>query len=260
MWKKYYSEPSWDVKFEQPPASNSSNEFWSLKFDNRSIPIPKADYVFIDVNDTGFWLREQMDKPDSVAVGVGCQKGANEPINDVFARAAPHGEQPRTTPGGVEATTEMFGGAISLHEIMQHAYSHSSDDLTCSSESMDYDLSLIYSFILKDVAMPWKAYNGLGYQAGFVTITHMYTHAEWVSAGNGLDLCSSDVTSTDQLLLQEFAVQISNEPAGTQSNPEWIHMLSRVLQSREKKGQAALRTELERAGFTTVNFDVFNDE
>ena len=75
-----------------------------------------------------------------------------------------------TSPGGEAATNRLFGGPVSLLDLLMMMYDHTPDEITCCKENRDSDIAISIFMILKDCG-PYThvaAYKGVGKGKGLI--------------------------------------------------------------------------------------------
>ena len=75
-----------------------------------------------------------------------------------------------TTPEGEAATNRMFGGPVSLLDLLMMEYDHTPDEITCCKEHRDADLAISVLMILKGGGphTPVAAFKGVGKGKGLI--------------------------------------------------------------------------------------------
>lgn len=168
-FKETLSNDNLYVTFRDMPLFSKKSTCWTLQWNGIRVFLPPSDFEQVHVKKRTDGTYDLFLKTKE-GVWVSATSDENTVFTDIFA-VTTGGQTLETSTDGVALTNRIYGGPISLFELMMRAYEKTPDQITCGPESCDGDISVAIAMILKKMARREleAAYKVGGARPGWMT-------------------------------------------------------------------------------------------
>ena len=249
------------VTFAEYPEEALDVVAWLLKWDDIDVPVPATEYRTVIVNraqsDSSILEFIMIAKDGTTLLGLVHSADISAPMEDVFAMASIGGVT--TTSGGIEATNELFGGPVSLVDLIELGYHHSPDSLSCKPDQWRREMPIGVALTLKVIEGPTDldaVYNRVG------------PHRGWLEIGKRKrgTTVRATVVPPNALVREayfdfpdprdEFGFAIGLGPGKIAPDaPEWLGALNTAIAEGTPDAFKALEDSMRRAGLDEASVD-----
>ncbi|MBF0383032.1 MAG: hypothetical protein HQL69_18580 [Magnetococcales bacterium] len=240
-----------------PPPSRPTNPStnWSFNWNGIQIPLPPISYNELIINrvykQQGFDIFLTAD--DGTIISLYNDDNFTKPMENVFGGLQNIDGKPLKEDQDREITYTLFGGPVSIPDIMRPALHQMPQDLTCKSEAWKKEASISIGLILLAVARPFQIetiHEVKGGYEGWIEKGKTETHTHWKAflydskkPDNSWDISMIIPKDSPHLELGLFLVEPTRGGLLAPQNPLWLKQLNQALQhNTPQKWQTLLKT------------------
>jgi hypothetical protein len=249
--------------FSARAARNRHPAWWVLQWEGVNIPIPDLDYEHLILLSRNDGVIEIMLAGNNGGVAL-YRSMADAVGHDLFANVDPLDPQSdvQTTEQGRALTRTLFGGPVSLAELIVAGYRYGPDDITCKEENRARELMAMYGFPLVDMADPYEVqtvHENIGDRRGWLTqgtgqnakgkfrMWHAVTLGSRQHKGLQIELWMVDEPRFGNIGLE---IGETDARGMKSSSPAWLPALQRALDDDTPAQWKRLREQISESGLS----------
>ena len=252
-------EPGINVTYQSRPQKPEIQSSWQLTWSGQRVPIPAIQYsdVFVSHSTPGNYIVILNGSVNGQTVKVLLNSTPNPaPIDDIFSAIAIGETASLPTPEGQALTNQLFGGAVTTHQLSTQRYHHTLTDLSCKKDRWEKEVPIAIALSLKptDVHTPDSAYR---LDQDYTTYSQTDTKETWIARW-------SDPRQSADIIYQlpkgqrygklGLGVGQSNWQAAP-TTPQWVNALETALEKPEKRNWQALSQAMQVAKMSRKSVD-----